>query len=128
MLLGRIGGGWNHCLDRAQLNTVPDGDVVVLEVGASFAASEIIDALLACRTELRRVPSLNGYIGWTRDPRSSGELVAGRSFNRCADQAIGDARSSTSRVDGCAASASWVAAHVASRRIASCDGVPGSTE
>jgi hypothetical protein len=63
-----------------------------------------------------------------RAPGTSSVDALRPNFSYWAGQAIGDARSSTPRVDRCAASASWVAAHVAGRRIASCNAVPDSTE
>ena len=40
----------------------------MLEHGPSFTASELVDALRACRSELDRVPTLAEYLGWARNP------------------------------------------------------------
>jgi hypothetical protein len=59
-----LAGTWNECLARAALDAVADGDVIVRELGASFTADEVMEALGQCRDDLERVPSLTEYLGW----------------------------------------------------------------
>ncbi|MHB1244350.1 MAG: homing endonuclease associated repeat-containing protein [Gaiellaceae bacterium] len=63
-----LGGSWNDCLGRAHLDSVPDGDAIVMELGLTFTREEAIDALRSCVADLGYVPSVSQYIGWSRRP------------------------------------------------------------
>lgn len=61
-----LAGTWNECLARVALAAVADGDVIVVELGSSFTKEEVLDALQQCRHDLKRVPTLTEYLGWTK--------------------------------------------------------------
>src|SRR4051794_18505660 len=46
-----LAGTWNECLRRAALDAVADGDVIVIELGATFTREEAIEALKECRRD-----------------------------------------------------------------------------
>jgi hypothetical protein len=62
------GGSWNDCLTQARLESVPDGDVVVAQLGSALSAEEITQALRDCARETGSIPTLHTYLGWARRP------------------------------------------------------------
>jgi len=60
------GGTWNVALKLARLDAVPDEDVLVVELGPTFAAAEATAALQQCALELKQVPALSAYLSWVR--------------------------------------------------------------
>jgi hypothetical protein len=65
-----LGGSWNDALKRARLAPVPDGDLVIRELGAGFTDDELLAAVRQCAADPRTgpVPTLSGFIGWARSP------------------------------------------------------------
>jgi hypothetical protein len=63
-------GTWNDALRGAGLDSVPDGDALVRELGAAFTAEEVLDAVRAYATEIGDpLPTLTGYLRWARHPK-----------------------------------------------------------
>ena len=63
-----LGGSWNDCLRAARLDTVPDGDVLVAQLGPAFSEQEVCEALRQCAQDLGDIPTLAQYYGWARRP------------------------------------------------------------
>lgn len=63
-----LGGSWNDCLKQARLDPVPDGDVLVSELGPSITGDEIIAALCECASDLETIPTFHRYLNWARRP------------------------------------------------------------
>jgi hypothetical protein len=63
-----LGGSWNDCLRAARLDTVPDGDVLVAQLGPAFSEQEVCEALRQCAHDLGDIPTLAQYYGWARRP------------------------------------------------------------
>ncbi len=63
----RLGGGWNDCLERAQLKLLPDGDVPVART-TLFTEAHAIEALQACRQDLGETPGVFSYRAWAVRP------------------------------------------------------------
>lgn len=61
-----LGGGWNHALGQARLESVPEADAAVRALGPRFSRRELIVALRECAAELDRIPSLHDYLSWSR--------------------------------------------------------------
>jgi Homing endonuclease associated repeat len=78
-----LGGSWNDCLRAAQLPAVPDGDVIVVQLGQAITDKEAVAALRACTEELGTIPTLHAYLAWTRRPD-----VAARAGRRPQSQGV----------------------------------------
>lgn len=63
----RLGGGWNDCLGRAQLETVDELDVPAV-VQPRFTEEDILVALRECNADLGEVPKVFTYRAWARRP------------------------------------------------------------
>ncbi len=63
-----LGGTWNDCLRAARLDAVPDGDVLVAQLGPALSEEEVCEALRECARHLGDIPTLSQYYGWVRRP------------------------------------------------------------
>ena len=61
-------GTWNDCLRVARLDSVADGDLMVMTPGPKLTAAECSAALRACAEDLGTVPTANGYCRWAARP------------------------------------------------------------
>jgi hypothetical protein len=61
-------GAWNDCLRQARLDSVADGDVIVVNCGVQLTPAECIAALHACAEEIGSVPSATLYSAWAARP------------------------------------------------------------
>lgn len=59
---------WNEALAEAHLESVPDGEVLVVERGSEFTADEAAAAVKEAADELGDVPTLTAYLAWARKP------------------------------------------------------------
>ena len=79
-------GTWNDALRGAGLDSVPDGDALVRELGAAFSAEEVLDAVRTYADEIGDpLPTLTGYLRWARHPK-----VRGRPGRRPSTQSVFD--------------------------------------